>query len=313
MDMSDDWRPGARQETLARRAQLLADIRRFFAERGVLEVNTPILTSAAVTDVHLASLATQGTPARFLRTSPELAHKRLLAAGCGDLYELGPAFRGGETGRRHNPEFTLLEWYRLGRRDTQLAEETLALIRHAGLTAWPAEYISWRTLMQQHLDLDPLAASDAELRDRFRQAPPDLDRAGLLDWLMSCHIQPLLPAGTLTVVSGFPAEQAALARLDADDPALARRFEIFAGEVELANGYLELADPEEQRRRFAADNHRRAQHGLPGIEPDKRFLRALEHGLPDCAGVALGVDRLLAVITGADDLDAVMAFSWPRS
>lgn len=313
MDLVNDWRPGADAGMLVRRARLLADIRAFFAERGVLEVTTPVLGRYGVTDVHLASMTTRDTPPRYLRTSPELAHKRLLAAGLGDLYELGPAFRGGEAGRWHNPEFTLLEWYRTGWSDTGLAAETVALIRAAGLADWPSETITWRELAVQHLGFDPLGADTADLRATAPDAPANLDRAGLLDWLASFRIQPGLPAGTLTVVTGYPAEQAALARLDPDDPAVARRFEVFAGDVELANGYLELTDGDTQRERFAHDNHRRAAAGLDPVTPDARFLQALDQGLPACAGVALGVDRLLAVITDTTDLDQVQAFSWSRS
>lgn len=310
--MNPDWRPGADTTMLARRARLLTAIRDFFGRRDFMEVTTPILTSAGVTDAHLDSLATRERPPRFLRTSPELAHKRLLAAGCGDIYELGPAFRGGEDGRWHNPEFTLLEWYRLGMDDTELAAETVELLRHAGLRDWPVTHIGWRSLAGCTLGLDPLALDDAALRARFPEAPADLDRSDLLDWIMSFRIQPALPDHTLTVVSGFPAEQAALARLDPDDPATARRFEVFAGRIELANGYHELTDPAEQRVRFAADNRRRRERGRPDMTPDDRFLAALEAGLPACAGVALGVDRLLAVLVGADRLDAVTAFGWKR-
>jgi lysyl-tRNA synthetase class 2 len=307
----NDWRPTASLEALSRRAELLARVRAFFAERGVLEVQTPVLTDAGVTDVHIDSVATE-SPRGWLRTSPEYCHKRLLAAGLGDFYELGPVFRRGETGRNHQPEFTLLEWYRAGWRWQRLAEEVVDLVHAAMATdssEWPVRWLSWNRCFLEKLGFDALDASTAEIAHHADDAPAGLDRDALLDWLFATRIQPAFPERTITVVHDYPASQAALARISPDDARVAERFEVYAGASELANGYRELIDADEQRARFARDNRIRRAAGRDEMPVDDKLLDALAAGLPECAGVALGFDRLLMKVLGASSIEQVVSFA----
>jgi lysyl-tRNA synthetase class 2 len=313
------WRPGASRQAIERRATLLADIRAFFSARGVLEVETPLLSRAGNSDPNIACIATEEPDRRFLRTSPEYAMKRLLAAGQQDIYELGRVFRGGESGRHHNPEFTLLEWYRCGLGYRELATEVLQLIRHCGrgaFDAWSEQWLSYRDLFRQGVGLDPFFCSESDLADcaaeRGIRAGP-LQHLEWLDLLLAEILQPALPGECLTVIHDFPPEQAALARVRDSDPPVAERFEVFLGQVELANGYQELTDPAEQRRRFERENRLREVRGEDAVPLDERLLEALAHGLPDCSGVALGVDRLLLGLLGLDHIDTVLAFGNDRA
>lgn len=311
MDSHGDWRPSGCFEWLRLRAALQADIRAFFAARDVTEVNTPLITRSGVTEPQIQSVALAAGPA-YLRTSPEYHHKRLLAAGFGDLYELGPVMRAAEHGRLHSTEFTLLEWYRLGWDWRALAAESVELIQHCTRRSgqcWATRSISWRELFIEYAGLDPFEVDEQTLQARSSELPEDCDRLMRLDYLLSTSIQPHLPAGQLTVVHHFPAAQAALAEVEPEDQRVARRFEIFAGPIELGNGYQELRDPLEQRRRFEADNQRRLALGLASMPIDECLLAALAHGLPPCSGMALGLDRLLLVMTGADSLSEILAFS----
>lgn len=311
----NDWRPCASLETIRRRAQLLDRVRSFFRQRNVTEVTTPALTASGVTDIHIESIAIE-RPRAFLRTSPEYYHKRLLAAGMGDIYELGPVFRAAESGRHHQPEFTLLEWYRVGWEWQALATEVVELIRCCQEERdrdWPVRYLTWREGFGQVLSIDPLNSDQAELRELAADAPDGSSRDMLLDFLFATRIQPTFPARTLTVVHDYPAAQAALARLRPDDPCVAERFEVFAGTIELANGYRELSDPQQQRARFEADNRtRRALERTP-MPIDEEVLDALDSGLPECAGVALGIDRLAMVAFGYTDIARVMPFRSPAT
>ncbi len=322
-----DWQPSASLETLRRRAELLADVRRFFFERGVLEVETPLLAAATVTDLHLHSLSCRldapGAPGRaWLQTSPEFAMKRLLAAGSGAIYQLCKAFRDGEAGGEHNPEFTILEWYRPGFDHHALMDEVEELLA-AVLGTAPAERRTYGELFERHLGVDPHRAPVADLECVAAACGIELsgsgpeDRDGWLHLLMSHAIEPELGRGRPTFVFDYPASQAALARirLPAAQGAVpvAERFEVYALGVELANGFHELADAAEQRRRFEADLELRRQAGLEAVPIDERLLAALEAGLPDCAGVALGVDRLLMLVAGADDLREVIGFPIDRA
>lgn len=309
--MSFAWQPSAPHTQLHHRAGLLAGIRAFFAARGVTEVQTPLLTDCGVTDVHVESIATRW-PDGWLRTSPEYFHKRLLAAGFGDLYELGKVFRRDEAGRNHQPEFTLLEWYRLGWGWRELAAEVVELMTACLPPAEQARPVHWRAWNQcflEDLGINGLTASREELEQLADDAPAGLDRSALLDWLFATRIQPAFPAGAFTVVHDYPAEQAALARLCPEDPRVGERFEVFLGPVELANGYRELVDAEEQRARFERDNAIRRQRGQQPMPVDPLLLAALEAGLPECSGVALGVDRLLMAMTGAPSIDQVVSFA----
>lgn len=310
-----DWRPSASIEALRRRAELLERVRAFFAERGVTEVQTPLLTESGVTDVHIESVGTHAPPG-WLRTSPEYCHKRLLAAGFGDLYELGPVFRRGEAGGNHQPEFTLLEWYRIGWGWQALADEVIDLIRHcleAAPGEWPARRLSWNDCFRRTLGIDALSAPTGELERIADDAPGGLERDALLDWLFATRIQPGFEDQAVTVVYDYPASQAALARLRPDDPRLAERFEVFAGSRELANGYHELSEPGEQRARFERDNRVRRGHGRDEMPIDESLLAALSAGLPDCSGVALGFDRLVMTAAGASAIEEVVSFAHPRS
>ncbi|HET7673979.1 MAG TPA: EF-P lysine aminoacylase EpmA [Gammaproteobacteria bacterium] len=306
-----EWRPTAPLAHLKRRAELLAAARAFFAARGVMEVQTPLLSAAGTTDVHLASV---NAGARYLHTSPEFAMKRLLAAGSGDIYQICRVFRGGEAGRRHNPEFTLLEWYRVGFDHHRLMDEVVELVARLlpGRTA--IERITYRDAFVRHANLDPFAADiDACRRSAARAGislnpAASLDVDGWLDLIGAELVYPRLGRGGLCFVYDYPPSQAALARVRQAAPPVAERFEVFVDGVELANGYHELTDAAEQRRRFEADIVRRRELGLPQPPVDERLLAALEAGIPDCAGVALGFDRLTMLAVGAQSIDEVIAF-----
>ena len=311
MSLSDTgqthWQPSASEQALIARSQLLTLIRSFFLERGLIEVQTPLVTADGITDPHIDSVALAG--GGFLRTSPEYAHKRLLAAGIGDLFELGPVFRQGEHGQRHRQQFTLLEWYRRGLSWRQLAEETLELIRHCNPERrWQIKWLAWRDAFSAIDGMDPMTITDPELETLTPSLPNDCDRDMRLDFLLATEIQPHFPKDQLTVLHHYPASQAALARLSPEDPRFACRFEVFAGPLELANGYHELCNPEEQRRRFIQDNRYRQQLGKPTMPIDETFLAALQAGLPDCSGIALGVDRLLMALLDRTDIADVVAF-----
>jgi len=305
------------------RARLNALVRDFFSRRGVLEVETPILSAAGNTEPNIDSFHTAfsghidaGPARRWLRTSPEYPIKRLLAAGIGDCYELGRVFRNGEAGGRHNPEFTMLEWYRVGWNHHQLAAECAELVRDAlALVRRSAriKMLDYRALYRQTLGLDPMLAADAQLQAAMGETaidPTGLTRDDWLDLLMTHKIQPHFPADQLLLLTDYPASQCMLAQITPrDDIEIAERFELFLGPLELANGYHELRDSGEQRRRFEQDiaTRRARGHILPPV--DERFLTALPC-LPDCAGVALGVDRLLMAMLGTDKIADVLAFEF---
>lgn len=331
-----DWRPGANLDILRERARLNADIRAFFALRGVLEVETPLLCSSAATDLHLAAFAIEGKGLLrplFLQTSPEFAMKRLLAAGSGPIYQLGKAFRAGDISARHNPEFTILEWYRPGFTLPALMDEMEALLlATAGSAAAEqitpgvatsfarCERTTYRALFETRFGINPHTADAAMLRTlvlretTFGDAAA-LDAVACLDLLFAMLIEPSLGHVQPVFVFDFPALQASLARVIVNDDGdrVAARCEVYMRGMELANGYLELTDAIEQRRRFVADNAARAARGLPEIPLDERLLAALAAGLPECSGIALGVDRLLMLRTGAASIDAVLAFAAPQA
>jgi elongation factor P--(R)-beta-lysine ligase len=318
---SGDWRPTASREMLQLRAALLARTRGFFAARGVLEVDTPIVVNAPVTDVHIHSAQVRfeaGGPF-FLHTSPEYAMKRLLAAGSGDIYQICHVVRALERGRLHNAEFTLVEWYRLGFSLDALMSEVEALVRELldRPRAYPAaERVSYREAFVHALALDPFTAPVAQLSEHARRAGFDdvtTDRDELLELLMGTVIGPQLGKDGLTFVHSYPASQAALARLDPADPRAAQRFELYCNGIELANGFHELASEREQRERFDHDIAERRRSGLPVASLDERLLAALEAGLPDCCGVALGFDRTLMLAAGAQRIDAVLPFPTERA
>ncbi len=374
----EDWQPTASRAMLKKRAELLARARAFFTARGALEVDTPIVVTAPVTDVHIhsarvqltdaqpapqaaapghsrtssaarpdvsatasasgaarpnASAATPSAPAPssaasrpyFLHTSPEYAMKRLLAAGSGDIFQICHVVRGFERGRVHNAEFTLIEWYRLGFSLDQLMNEVDALVRELlgpeRSSQLASERVSYREAFLRELALDPFTATLDELRHAAAQAgfvsagvggsQPERDE--LLELLMGVTIGPRLGRDALTFVYGYPSTQAALARLDSRDPRAALRFELYCEGLELANGFHELANADEQRARFEHDNAERRRLGLPAFPIDERLLGALAAGLPDCAGVALGFDRTLMIAAGAAHIDDVLPFPTERA
>ena len=318
----ESWRPSASRARLIERATLLARAREFFARRGVLEVDTPFIVSTAVSDAHVHSASVQlvserGAPAQFfLHTSPEYAMKRLLAAGSGDIYQICHVARAFESGRLHNPEFTLIEWYRLGFSLDALMSEVDALVRlllGEQARGRGSERLSYRDAFLGATGLDPLAAPAEALAAASvaagLHAGRDTGRDECLDFLMGTVVGPRLGRDSLTFVYGYPASQAALARLDPADPRTAQRFELYADGIELANGFHELAAAAEQRARFEQDALERRRRGLPVHAPDEQLLAALASGLPDCSGVALGFDRVLMLASGAAHIREVLSFT----
>jgi lysyl-tRNA synthetase class 2 len=312
--------PADAHAALRLRARLYGLFRAFFAGRGVLEVETPILSAAGNTDPNIESFTTvfsghvdAGARGRWLRTSPEFPLKRLLAAGVGDCYELGRVFRNGEAGGRHNPEFTMLEWYRVGWDHRRLAEEVVDLVQSAlGLVGRQARVrtCSYRDLFLQELGLDPSTAPLAALQQPLAGSgidPEGLTRDDWLDLLITHRLQPAFPRDRITVVQDYPASQCALARIRQDEPPVAERFELYLGPYELANGYHELNDSAEQRARFERDNAVRRARGLHEVPIDERLLAVLG-AMPDCAGVAMGVERLLMCLARTDAIADVLAF-----
>ena len=314
--MSLDWRPTADLGALQGRARLLAGTREFFARRGVLEVQTPILSAAGISDPQIESLQTRiaGRPGSwYLNTSPEFAMKRLLAAGSGDIYQVCKVFRDGEIGRWHEPEFTMLEWYRVGFDDQALMDEVAELLATLlpGQLGAP-ERLTYRQAVLRHAGVDIHMATDEELAAAARRAGidcrSDLHRDARLDLLMSLVVSPKLGRGRATFICDYPASQASLARIKPGEPPVAARFELYLQGIELANGFHELTNPREQRGRFEQDLAVRRQRGLPTPPTDEYLLAAMAAGVPDCAGVALGFDRLVAVALGADALTQALSF-----
>jgi lysyl-tRNA synthetase class 2 len=312
--LETSWRPGASQQVLAARANVLADIRQFFARRGVLEVETPLLGAETLTDPQLEPMA---SGERWLQTSPEYAMKRLLASGSGPIFQICKAFRAGESGPRHNPEFTLLEWYRPGFDLAQLIGEVAELVCGIlGREAWQS--FSYGELFERYLQIDPHDASLAQLealaRDNMDVGFFSDRRDDWLDLLQSHLIEPQLAGQGLVFVTDYPASQAALARLrEVEGRQVAERFELYVDGLELANGYRELNEVAEQRERFDRDRIILSDDGRPDRQIDERLMQALEQGLPDCSGVALGVDRLLMVLLGVGSLAEVLSFDWTRA
>ncbi|UTW47561.1 EF-P lysine aminoacylase EpmA [Bacterioplanoides sp. SCSIO 12839] len=307
--MTEDWLPGASLQALRLRAEVNTQIRNFFAEQGIMEVETPLLCQAPVTDPNIEPIAAQG---RYLHTSPEYAMKRLLCAGSGDIYQLCKVFRQGEAGQRHNPEFTMLEWYRVGWDHHQLMKEVerllqLLLAEHISLEP-EALTLSYAEALQQFAGINWPNISEAQLREQgiaLAGFDLELNRDGWLDVIMSHQVEPALPKDKLVFIHNYPASQAALAKVSGEgNNAVAQRFEVYLNGVELANGYHELTDAKEQRRRFMQEAN--------GRDIDERLLAAMEQGLPECAGVAMGIDRLLMLMLDVS-IDEVLSFSWSRA
>ena len=316
LELPDDWRPAASFEVMQRRARLLAQIRQFMADRDILEVDTPMLDSAANPDPAIDSLtSTVSFPdavtgrTRYLHTSPEFAMKRLLAAGSGPIYQICKVFRDNECGRLHQPEFTMLEWYRPGFDHHKLMQEISELL--VSLHCQAPGKTPYAEVFQQYTGLDPHRANLEQLQTRasgLGLVCGDPDRALLLDCIFSHEVAPNLGTARPHFIFDYPACQAALARISSGPPALAQRFELFINGIEIANGYNELCDIHEQYSRFMKDNDRRRHTGQTELPLDQKLLAALAHGLPACAGVALGLDRLLLVLTGNRSLAEVLSY-----
>ncbi|MDX8129957.1 EF-P lysine aminoacylase EpmA [Methylomonas sp. BW4-1] len=321
--MTVSWQPSCPLEHLRTRAQMLAATRRFFEARDVLEVETPLLCPATGTDPQLDFFSSQFNfpptrPTLFLQTSPEFAMKRLLADGSGSIYQICKAFRNGEAGRYHNPEFTILEWYRVGYDLRQLMAEVAELLLqllqpfHAAL---PTKQISYQQLFLDATGLDPLVFcnSDYQAYAAANELPEAVDLCGddhalWLDFIFSHCVQRTMDKDTIYLLHSYPAIQSSLARLHVDDSRVSERFEVFINGVELGNGFYELADPQEQEARFDKEIAYRLSHDLPVVSKDEAFLQALKFGLPDCSGVAIGLDRLLMIALGSESISDVLAF-----
>ena len=309
-----DWQPNTTQVTLQGRAGMLACIRAFMAERGILEVETPILSRAGNPDPNIHSLTTTTglTELRqyYLNTSPEFAMKRLLAAGSGSIYQITRAFRNDAASRLHQPEFTMLEWYRPDYDHHMLMDE-LATLLHA-LELGQCRRLAYAEVFRTYIELDPHSAGLAALADKATSlglVGAAQDRALLLDFLFNYSVSPHLGLEAPLFLYDYPACQAALARLSTGRPQVAERFELFISGMEIANGFHELADAAEQRARFDRQNSIRQSTGAEQVRMDEPLLAALEQGLPDCAGVAVGLDRLLMAITDSDTISDVMTFT----
>jgi lysyl-tRNA synthetase class 2 len=312
-DPIHSWRPSATRAALAARARLLSQTRTFFADRDVLEVDVPVLQGGANLDraIEPMNLATSAGR-RYLTTSPEHPLKRLVAAGYGDVWHLGPAFRADEIGRRHAPEFRMLEWYRVGFDLAHLIAETIELLATLTGLDGTSECLSYRAAFARHLGLDPFTATNEELATHLPgDLTPPPNRQDLLDALMGLVIQEQLPATTWTIITDWPPEQAAQARLSQDNhgTTVARRFEIYRGSLELANGYDECTDAGDLTTRLSNERAQRAT----APELDRHFLAALDHGLPACTGVAVGFDRVCMLALGCADISATQAFAWDRA
>jgi elongation factor P--(R)-beta-lysine ligase len=310
------WKPTASLEMLKLRAKSLAQIRDFFAERRVLEVETPALSTAGISDPALEQMLvhTAENRACYLQTSPELPMKRLLAAGSGDIYQICHVYRDSELGRWHEPEFTLLEWYRLGWDEDRLmleVESLLETLLRPSRRLEPTVQLSYEDAFLEFLSVSPTAGEDqlrAALAAKDIDVPTELGKESLLDLALSLAVLPRLNPNAATFIFDYPANQASLAKLKLKATPVAARFELFLGGIELANGFAELTDADEQQRRFELDLRQRRQAGRHEPPMDDDFLEALRHGLPSCAGVAIGLDRLLAVMSDADRVADTMAF-----
>ena len=328
------WHPHASVETLKARAELNRSVRAFFSAREVLEVETPILSAHATVDRHIESFAVTypesrtSNPGLWLHTSPEFAMKRLLAAGSGPIYQIAKVFRREEQGRHHNPEFSLLEWYRPGWNHLQLMDEVEALVRALGVASEePFERLSYRAAFLLHAGLDPVRSDFMRLRDGLAEfeisLPMGITREEMENrdfWLnlwMSQVVGPRLGQSAPCFLYDFPASQAALARvrpgLTEHDAPVAERFELFWKGIELANGFHELTDAAEQEARFQRDQAAREQAGLRVPPYDAHLIAALQAGLPACAGVALGLDRLLMLKLGLNELASTLSFAGDRA
>lgn len=324
-----DWQPTASIEMLKTKARLLSKLRAFFADKEIFEVQTPVLSQAGNTEPSIESFvigqhenANHKIQPTFLNTSPEFAMKRLLAAGSGSIYQIAPVFRQDEQSKRHNPEFTLLEWYRTDFDHHALMGEVNALIRYVAeefISLERSQFISYKDAMITFADVDPFNASEDELKTATVKAGingvgmDDMSRDSWLDLLMCEVVEKNLPVNCPVFIYDYPASQAALAKIRKGSPDVAERFELYINGMELANGFHELSDAKEQEVRFRKEQAQRKELGLQGIPADHNLIAALQHGLPECAGVAIGLERLLMVLTKSEHINDVLAFPFDRA
>ncbi|MBS24850.1 MAG: elongation factor P lysine(34) lysyltransferase [Gammaproteobacteria bacterium] len=315
-----NWKPGASSQVLKQRAELFANLRAFFFDKGIIEVETPVLAGAPVTDLHIQSLTTEisfGNSSKtfYLQTSPEFAMKRLLADNPEPIYQIGKVFRDDPVSKHHNPEFTMLEWYRPGFSMEQLMDEVAELLAPL-LESDSFPKFSYRELFETHLNINPHQVGAEEIssivQERIELNASELEKTDYLQLLMTTVIEPQLPSTCF--VYDYPKEQASLAVIEKNvaRDIVAKRFEVYCQGMELANGYYELIDVDEQRQRFEADNNARQAHGLEVYPIDEKFLASLESGMPSCSGVALGIDRLFMAIHNIENIDKVISFSLDR-
>ncbi len=327
--MNSDFFPSANRELLQKRADLLRRVRKFFDDRHFIEVETPLLSHDIVVDRHLHPIGIskkQVTGAErdkdqmlWLQTSPEFAMKRILASGAQAIYQIGKAFRQSETGDMHNPEFTMLEWYRVGD-DMKLGMDLLAELVEKILKKPRTQRMTYKEAFRRMAKVDPFASSVSELKLAAEQAGVwvllPIDQSSRDDWLnliLSRVVEPQLGRGAATIIYDWPASQSALAIVRDDQPSVAERFEIYVDGVELANGYHELLDADEFSKRNSINNQQRLKDGSPLLPEESRLLEAMKHGLPGCAGVALGIDRLVMLAVGAKSIREVLAFPIDRA
>ena len=313
--------PTASIETLQKRALILAAIRSFFWEREVLEVETPVLSQYGTVDLYIDSFTVDSSfdnTKRFLHTSPEFAMKRLLAAGSGSIYQICRCFRDGEKSRLHNHEFTMLEWYRSGFSYIELISEVDDLVRMVLGTAAQSietECITYQMAFNTYLKLNPFTATIEQLQNCASENGININHESMgqnrddwLNLLLSHLVEPQLGKGKFTFLMDYPASQAALARISPYDSNIAERFELYLDGVEIANGFQELCNAAEQEQRFVEEQAKRSENGKMGIPYDKNFINSMNQGLPECSGVALGIDRLVMFALGLDNIDQVMPF-----
>ena len=318
-ETEENWQPKASIDTIQKRAQMLQKLRAFFDVRDVLEVETPLLSAFRTTDPHLSSFSTDYQDKQYyLNTSPEYAMKRLLAQYQQPVFQICKSFRVDELGPNHNPEFTLLEWYRPGFSPTQLMDELVLLLNAVSASPVEVQRESYQAIFEQHAGLNPHSASAEQCRNcalEYQIEIPvglDDDVDEWLDWLLTQLVLPAFKKNQFTIVYDYPKSQCALAKLskNQNDITVAARFELYFGEIELANGFDELLDADEQEKRFLAENKKRHALNLPVSDIDSNFLAALDYGLPECSGVAVGLDRLLMVLDDKEKLSEVLSFPW---
>jgi len=314
-----DWKPLSDTRVAMRRAAMLERARQYFSDQGLLSVDTPALSRYATSDRNIENLRVRSKPGKdsFLQTSPETYMKRLLASGYPDIYTICRVFRDGESGKRHLPEFTMAEWYRLGFELDAIIDDCVDFIATCLSLASLSENVVKRDYNEVMLEFADVAALDASTSELVELATDDArlqaelkdDRSAALDLIMSTIVAPRFEPDKLTVVQHYPASQAALARLCPGDDRVADRFEVFCGDLELANGYVELTDSSEQRRRFEDDIAMREQSGQSSLLADESLLAALQAGLPECAGVSVGLERLHMMLDQAEDIGDVITFT----